>query len=984
MENSMGQSDSESYFSLGNDHGHDISPTISGRCSSMSIRMPPSQTALDMAFTALQYLPTPLLVLSGMKTVVLANEAVGRLLGMEPNKSVESDDDENGAPLSSYPTQIHSATDALYGTNMASLGIDLLQSGSPVWVAWEDFLDTILDDAINAQQAPPPPPRSRFEDGDVTPRASMSSKSGPITSPPRAAPLPSTSSSRTTVHDIAVDVVFSPNRHPENGLPRVTKAGKGSRETGHIEATMIISVWSFDGEQYYTLTFTAAQSISLAGVRKDHRSVAKTQKNYASGMGSGSSSSSSSRRHHSSNAVSPNIYPVPLLPNGPASQTSLASASTLLSRANKMKDAILNAVPLPTYAMWKDESFGIPNRAAFKLLGMTSDGAISSPDHQRDFLAQYRLYKGDFSRALEMEEYPIMHLMNTQKRFVNRRLGMLDPDTGKRMLYDVDGEEIRDDMTGEFLGGLVVFRDVTAYADTINAQRVENERQFEDITNMIAVIIWTATPAGQCDYFSNRWHGYTGQTSEDSLGDKWVIPFHPDDLEYTQQRWKHSLTTGDHFHVEYRIKGVRDAKYRWFLGQAVPMFDDNGKIVKWFGTITDIHDLVEAREEAKQTREQLLRVIEHAKITLWALDRDRRLSICEGTMLWEPRNPEKGTADEIGRSIWDLFPKEDGGNQKKFFEEPIEKILNGESSDESVETLLAANDRWYRTRFVPLHRQQRAASVEGDMFVDGVVGVSLDVTELKKREQDLRDRDRENGRLLAQSEAAKEASKMKSQFLANMSHEIRTPIAGVIGMAELLLDETDGPLNQDQRECAENLQRSANGLLTVINDILDFSKVESGRLDIEEVQFDLNVVVRDVNKMLSFAAERKGLMFMDETQELQRLKVMGDPGRLRQILTNLLTNAIKFTADGHVMVRVLILNEGVDKVSVQFTVEDTGIGIDEEVMKRLFKPFSQADSSTARRFGGSGLGLTISKSVSPHYHPRLHLIMTNTDPSLAR
>lgn len=183
-------------------------------------------------------------------------------------------------------------------------------------------------------------------------------------------------------------------------------------------------------------------------------------------------------------------------------------------------------------------------------------------------------------------------------------------------------------------------------------------------------------------------------------------------------------------------------------------------------------------------------------------------------------------------------------------------------------------------------------------------------------------------------------------------------------MAELLLDDSEQPLTEDQRECAENLQRSANGLLTVINDILDFSKVESGRLDIEEVQFDLNVVVRDVNKMLGFAAERKGLMYLDETRELERLKVMGDPGRLRQILTNLLTNSIKFTSDGSVTMQVKIREENTDTVTVEFTVQDTGIGIEEEVRKRLFRPFSQADSSTARRFGGTGLGLTISKNVS--------------------
>lgn len=190
------------------------------------------------------------------------------------------------------------------------------------------------------------------------------------------------------------------------------------------------------------------------------------------------------------------------------------------------------------------------------------------------------------------------------------------------------------------------------------------------------------------------------------------------------------------------------------------------------------------------------------------------------------------------------------------------------------------------------------------------------------------------------------------------------PIAGVIGMAELLLDDTEETLTEDQRECAENLQRSANGLLTVINDILDFSKVESGRLDIEEVQFDLNIVVRDVNKMLSFAAERKGLMYLDETRELDRLKVMGDPGRLRQILTNVLTNSIKFTSEGSVTMQVKIREETADTVTVEFTVQDTGIGIEEEIRKRLFRPFSQADSSTARRFGGTGLGLTISKNVS--------------------
>ncbi|KAK3065882.1 hypothetical protein LTS18_002281, partial [Coniosporium uncinatum] len=285
------------------------------------------------------------------------------------------------------------------------------------------------------------------------------------------------------------------------------------------------------------------------------------------------------------------------------------------------------------------------------------------------------------------------------------------------------------------------------------------------------------------------------------------------------------------------------------------------------------------------------------------------------------------------------------------------------------------NGRWFRTRLVPLFTKSRSGGIEGPPVLDGVIGVSMDITELQKREQELKNQEKENSKLLANAAAAKEASRMKSQFLANMSHEIRTPIAGVIGMSELLLDTQ---LDQEQMEFAENIQRSANGLLTVINDILDFSKVESGRLDIEEVQFSLSVVIRDVNRMLSFAARKKQLSYESNVQdEIERdLKVLGDPGRLRQILTNLLTNSIKFTSQGYVKLTVSIVGETSDAVNILFVVEDSGIGIEEEVRKRLFNPFSQADSSTARRFGGTGLGLTISKNLVELMHGRIDLKST--------
>jgi signal transduction histidine kinase len=314
------------------------------------------------------------------------------------------------------------------------------------------------------------------------------------------------------------------------------------------------------------------------------------------------------------------------------------------------------------------------------------------------------------------------------------------------------------------------------------------------------------------------------------------------------------------------------------LGRAVPMRDERGAILKWFGTCTDIHELVLTREEAKQTRAQLEQVVEHARITLWAVDLNCNLTLFEGRAMYEPDNKDLSKAKQslLGRNLWDIFRLQGRDNELQTYKSPVEGILAGRLTDETLEQEITSTGRWFRTRLVPILRQERIGGIEGNTFIDGVVGVSMDVTEMKQAELDLQKRNQDNANLMAQSVAAKEASKMKSQFLANMSHEIRTPIAGVIGMSELLLDNDIGDLTKDQRECAENIQRSANGLLTVINDILDFSKVESGRLDIEEVQFDLSVVIKDVNSMLSFAAERKGLKYIDDIPQIQNWKVMGE------------------------------------------------------------------------------------------------------------
>ncbi|MEA2177623.1 MAG: two-component system, sensor histidine kinase and response regulator, partial [Solirubrobacteraceae bacterium] len=380
------------------------------------------------------------------------------------------------------------------------------------------------------------------------------------------------------------------------------------------------------------------------------------------------------------------------------------------------------------------------------------------------------------------------------------------------------------------------------------------------------------------------------------------------------RRWTHVRADGERLQVALTITAERDGA---------------GAINGYLGVATDITERVRVEESLRITAARLQGILDHTPATVSLRDGAGRYVIVNRH--WE-RTVGIAAQDVIGHTAEEVLPPEVAGHVSAMHRRVRD---TGEVIEHELENVGPDGRRTMQVIEFPLR------DADGVVYATGAV--AADVTERK----------------LALREAM-EASRAKSAFLANMSHEIRTPLNGVIGMLELLRDTG---LTAEQAEYARTAESSGDALLGVINDILDFSKIEAGRLELDEYDFDLYQLVEDTSDMLAAQAHGKGLELTYEIDDRTPPAVRGDAGRLRQVLTNLMSNAVKFTTEGQVVLRVGLEERPGPGVTVRFDVSDTGIGIEPEGIEALFEPFSQADASTTRRFGGTGLGLAIARQL---------------------
>ena len=462
------------------------------------------------------------------------------------------------------------------------------------------------------------------------------------------------------------------------------------------------------------------------------------------------------------------------------------------------------------------------------------------------------------------------------------------------------------------------------------------EAKFQALVEASAQIVWITNAAGELAEETPSWQAFTGQTFEEYRGMGWGDALHPEQRERVVASWKQCIANQTTAQTLVRTRHTSGG-WRWVAMRAAPFRNAAGEVEGWIGMSLDFTEQKQAAEDLRQSETRYRALVAHLPNgAAFEVDHDLRYRVADGQAL---REAGLSPADLEGKTLEEAL----GAEMATLYAPLYRQTLAGTPFQFEHQ----AHDRTYMTRGVPLHNKA------GNIYA--ALAVSYDISERKEVEE----------ALLRAKEAAEQAARAKEDFLSHMSHEIRTPLNAVVGLANLLLQQNT---DATRTEHLQTLKFSADNLRMLVDDILDFSKLQAGKVTLDETPVRLSELLDSLQKAHQPHARQQGTDLVVHLDSTLPEHVLLDQLKLSQVLNNLLSNALKFTQDGQVRLAVSLrenpaaLSQG-HQLLIDFSVQDTGIGIAPDQLATIFEVFVQADSSTARQFGGTGLGLSITQGL---------------------
>ncbi len=537
---------------------------------------------------------------------------------------------------------------------------------------------------------------------------------------------------------------------------------------------------------------------------------------------------------------------------------------------------------------------------------------------------------------------------------------------------------------GTITGIIAIGYEVTA--QVLAAEKInESEKQFRLVAELMPQKIWTSDAEGNKNYFNQTLLDYAGLSFEELKGAGWQKIIHPEDWKDNEKHWQESIGTGKNYEAENRLLR-KDGKYLWHLTRAVPLKDEQGNIKMWVGSKTEIQEQKTQKEELQTAVAKRTFELEEANKALF--EKNKELLLAKEKLLTEySRSLIEASLDplvtiSVDGKITDV-------NEASVLATGIQRdqLIGTSFSNYFTETEKAQQgyEQAFEKGFVadyPLTLKHKNGKLKDVLYnasvykndkgeVAGVFAAARDVTEQKRISTELTEAivlaemataiaEEAKGNAEQLTHIAEDAAKAKQQFLSTMSHEIRTPMNAIIGFTKVVL-KTD--LTDKQREYLNAIKISGDALIVLINDILDLAKVDAGKMTFEQTLFKPALSISTMLHLFDTKIKEKNVELVKEYDEKIPEVLIGDPARLHQIILNLLSNAVKFTAKGKITVSVNLLKEDEEKATIEFAVVDTGIGIPENKLGKVFENFQQVSGQTSRLYGGTGLGLAIAKHL---------------------